>query len=184
LLVAVPLLAALVSISSPALAQDEGWSVSPGEVTVTGIRLGESASFPITLLNNNDYPLSISLAAELPLPHMIRPGYIPIPDTGWIGFDPVELDLAPHSRQEVTVRVAIPSQEGIGGKNYECWLSATSTGSGMVQIALSSRLLLSTSTTYVQGTNWYLIASIIAITITVGGVIYGNRREILRWLKH
>lgn len=161
--------------------QEGGWAISPGEVRIDGVRLGESTSFPITLVNNKESPQSFSLSCSLPHPNMIRPGYLPIPDTSWVSFTPSGVSLAPHSQQEVTVTITVPNDEEWGGQNYECWLDATSSAMGMLQLALSSRLLLSTSTVSTPGTNWYRLGGITSAVLVVAGIIYGNRRKLRDW---
>lgn len=169
----------LASLPYPALAQ-VGWSISPGELRVDGIRLGEGVSLPLTLVNNHDGPLSISLSPSLPL--QLRPGYEPIPDTSWVSFSPTRLTLAPHSREEITVSLSVPSQGEWGGKSYECWLTATANATGVIQLALNSRLLLSTSTAYKPSINWGLAVGIGLLGAIVGGAAYANRRELRSWL--
>ena len=179
LIVGIALVATLTMSPSLVLAQGEtGWAISPGEVRVDGILLGESTTFPITIVNNKDFPLSFSMSVNLPDPSRLRPGYELIPDTSWISFSPRHIELAPDSREKITVTVTIPSEGDWGGKNYECWFDATSERIGMLQVVLSCRLLLSTSAAYAPGINWPLVGGIIGGIAIVGGLIYGNRRRL------
>ena len=181
--VTMALLAILAIPSSSSLAQEqEGWAISPSEVRVDGISLGESTEFSITIVNNKDFTVCFSMSSSTPTLDRLIPGYQPIPDTAWIRFNPQLIELAAYSRQKVTVTVDIPFEGEWGGKTYECWLSATSETMGILQVKLDCRLLLSTSTAYPPGVNWVLIGSIVSVVIIAGGVIYSYRRGLKRWL--
>ena len=179
-------IALLVSLTTPSyvvMAQaGQGWSLSPGEVRVDGIRLGENASFEVTIANNKDFPLGFSISTNIPRPDDLRPGYEPFPDTSWISFTPQQIELPPFSQKKVTVTVAVPSEGDWGGRSYECWLGAKSEAMGVMQIELDCRLLLSTSAAYARGIDWPLIGSITGITVIAIGLIYGNRRNLKRCL--
>jgi len=175
--------AALAAFSSATLAQEtEGWIISPGEVPVSGIRLGESRTGTITVYNNKDFPATVSMSAEIPYQGNLTPGYEPIPDTAWISLTPQYFELGQYSEQEVDLTVTIPSTGDWGGKHYECWLRATFDTMGMLQVKLDSRLLLSTSTAYARGTNWVLIGAIAGGVVVAGTMVFSNRRKLKRWL--
>ena len=177
-------IALLMSLTTPSyvvMAQaGQGWSLSPGEVRVDGIRLGETASFEVTIANNKDFPLGFSISTNIPRPDDLRPGYEPFPDTSWISFTPQQIELPPFSQKKVTVTVAVPSEGDWGGRSYECWLGAKSEAMGVMQIELDCRLLLSTSAAYARGVYWPLIGGITGITVIAIGLIYGNRRKLKR----
>jgi len=175
-------LAILIIASAPALAQEaEGWAISPGEFSVNGIRLGESTSLTITVINNEGSPLTFTMSAEIPQAGNLRPGHEPIPDTGWITFDSSLVELDAHSRQDITVTIAIPSNGDWGGRNFECWLRATSEAIGILQIELDCHLLVSTSTAYSRGIDWILVGVIAGIVVVAGAVAYSNRKTIKKW---
>jgi len=183
LVISMALLTSLIAPSYAVMAQvGRGWSLSPGEVRVDGIRLGETASFEITIANNKDFPLGFSISTTIPGPDDLRPGYEPFPDASWIRVAPQQIELPQFSQKKVTVTVTIPSEGDWGGRNYECWLGATSEAMGILQIELACRLLLSTSAAYARGLDWPLIGSITGIAIIAIGLIYGNRRKLKRWL--
>ena len=176
------LLAILAVSSTPALAQEvEGWAISPGEARVDGLLIGESTSITITIINNEDSPLTFTMSAEIPQAGKLRPGHEPIPDTNWITFGLPLVELDAHSRQEVIVTVAVPSNGDWGGRNYECWLRATSEAMGILQVELDCRLLLSTSAAYAGGTDWILVGAIAGVVVVAGAVAYSNRRTFKRW---
>lgn len=176
------LLAILTLYATPALAQEaEGWAISPGEARVDGLLLGESANFSVTVINNEDSPLTFTMSAEIPEADKLRPGHEPIPDTNWITFDVPLVELDAYSRQEVIVTVAIPSNGDWGGRNYECWLRATSEAMGILQVELDCRLLLSTSAAYARGIDWTLVGVIAGVVVVAVAMIYSNRRTIKKW---
>lgn len=176
------LVAILIISSTPALAQEaEGWAISPGEARVDGLLLGESTNFPVTVINNEDSPLTFTMSAETPQTGELRPGYEAIPDTNWITFVSPLVELNAHSRQEVIVTVAVPSSGDWGGRNYECWLRATSEAIGMLQVELDCRLLLSTSTAYTRGVDGTLVGIIAGVVVVVGAMAYSNRRTLKKW---
>lgn len=176
------LLAILTISSTPALAQEaEGWAISPGEARVDGLLLGESRSGTITVSNNKDFPVTVSMSAETPHSENLTPGYEPIPDTGWISLAPQRIELDSNSDQKVDITVTIPSAGDWGGKNYECWLRATFEVIGIFQIELDCRLLLSTSAAYARGIDWILVGAIAGVVVVAGAVAYSNRRTLKRW---
>lgn len=176
------LLAILAVSSAPALAQEaEGWAISPGEARVDGLLIGEITNIPVTVINNGDSTLTFTMSAEIPQTGEIRPGYEEIPDTNWITFDLPLVELDAHSRQEVVVTVAIPSNGDWGGRNYECWLRATSEAMGMLQVELDCRLLLTTSASYSRGIDWTLAGVIAGVVVVTGAMVYSNRRTLKKW---
>lgn len=181
--VMVVLLAVVAVSSSPTLAQGtENWSISPGKVTVTSIRIGESINETITVINNKDFPAVVSMSAEIPHLDNLTPGYEPIPDTDWVRLTPQHFELGEYSEQEIDLTVTIPSDGDWGGKHYECWLRATFDTMGILQVKLDSRLLLSTSVAYTRGTNWVLVGAIAGGVVVAGAMVFSNRRELKRWL--
>jgi len=178
-IISIALLLSLISPSYIVMAHaGQGWSLSPGEIRVDGIRLGETASFVVTIANNNDLPIGFSISATIPRPDNLRPGYEPLPDASWISFTPQQIELPPFSQKKITVTVAVPSEGDWGGRSYECWLGAKSEAMGVIQIELDCRLLLSTSAAYARGVYWPLIGGITGITVIAIGLIYGNRRKL------
>jgi hypothetical protein len=176
------LLAILVVSSTPALAQEaKGLAISSGEILINGIRLGESRSETITVSNNKEFPVTVSMSAEIPYPENLTPGYEPIPDTGWISLAPQHIELDPDSDQEVDITVTIPSASNWGGNNYECWLRATFKVLGIFQVELDCRLLLSTSTVYTRGIDWVLTGVIAGVVVVAGAIAYSNRRTLKKW---
>lgn len=181
--VTVTLLAVAAISSSPTLAQDtEGWAISPDKVTVRNIRLGESISGTITVINNKDFPATVYMTAEIPYEDNLTPGYESIPDTDWANLTPQHFELGAHSEREVDLTVTIPSTGDWGGKHYECWLRATFETMGILQVKLDSRLLLSTGVAYAGGMNWVLIGAIAGGVAVAGAIVFSNRRELKRWL--
>ena len=176
------MLAILAISSAPAMAQEaEGWAISPGEARVDGLRIGVSTNFPVTVINNGDSALTFTMSAESPHTGELRPGYETIPDTNWITFDLPLVELDAYSRQEVVVTVTIPSNGDWGGRNYECWLRATSEAMGMLQVELDCRLLISTSTAYAGGIDWILIGVIAGAVVVAAAMAYSNRRTLKNW---
>ena len=180
---AIAVLLAILTISSiPVLAQEaEGWAISPGEARVDGILLGESANIPITLINNESSPLTFTMSAEIPPADELRPGYEVIPDTNWITFNLPLVELEANSRQDVIVTVAIPPSGDWRGRNYECWLRATSEAMGMLRVELDCRLLLSTSAGYARGIDGMLAGIIAGVVVVIGAMAYSNRRTLKKW---
>ncbi len=161
----------------------EGWALSPSEIRVDGIRLGETARLRITLTNNEASGVSFSLAATIPLRERLRPGYEPLPDPGWVTFLPQQVRLKAGERQDVTAVLAVPAEGDWGGRSFECWLVAVSQDLGLVQLELSSRLLVSTSPAYATDGTLLLMAGIIGAVVRAAGAAYGSRKDIRKWLR-
>jgi hypothetical protein len=160
-----------------------GWSLSPSEITVNGVRLGETARLSITLTNNRDSGVSFSLAATAPPPESLRPGYEAIPDPGWVTLSPPQVRLDAGQQREVTAMLAVPAEGDWGGRSFECWLVAASQDLGIIQLELNSRLLVSTSPAYTTDTTRLVVGILIGTTVLAAGAAYGSRREIRRWLR-
>jgi len=176
------LLVILVVFSAHAAAQEaEGLAISSGEITMNGIRLGESRNSTITVSNNKTFPVTVTMSAETPYAENLTPGYEPIPNTGWISLTPQYIELDPDSDQTVDITVTIPSSGAWGGKSYECWLRATFEVLGILQIELDCRLLVSTGTAYAGGINWTLIGVIVGVVVVAGAIVYSNRKTIKKW---
>ncbi len=168
--------------SAHAAAQDaEGLAISAGEITMNGIRLGESSNSTITVSNNKTFPVTVTMSAETPYTENLTPGYEPIPDTDWISLTPQDIELDPDFDQTVDITVTIPSSATWGGKNYECWIRATFEVLGIFQIELDCRLLVSTSTVQTGGINWTLAGVIAGVVVVAGAMAYSNRRTLKKW---
>jgi hypothetical protein len=179
----IALLIIMVVFSAPAAAQEaEGLAISSGEITMNGIRLGESRNSTITVSNKKTFPVTVTMSAETPYAENLTPGYEPIPDTGWISLAPQYMELDPDSDQTVDITVIIPSSGAWGGKNYECWLRATFEVLGIFQIELDCRLLVSTSTAYAEPIDWTLVGVIAGVVVVAGAMAYSNRRTLKKWV--
>ena len=163
--------------------QAEGWSLSPSELRVDGIQLGETARLRITLMNNEDSAASFALAATIPPQEGLRPGYERIPDPGWVTLSPREVRLEPGEKRDIVAVLAVPADGDWGGRSFECWLVATSQDLGIIQLELNSRLLVSTSPAYATDGTRLLMAGVIGAVALAAGAAYGSRRELRRWLR-
>lgn len=178
LLLATAVLAALCSPAGGAVAAEDGWSLSPSEIRVDGIHLGEATSFEVTLTNNEDVPVTFSMNAATPDRLRMRPGYTPLPDAGWISFPNGHFRLAPRSTRSVSVVLAVPPEGDWGGRSYEAWLTASSQGLGVIQVELIARLLISTSAAHAPGRTWLLGGAVLGCVMLAGGLLYAGRRRI------
>ena len=71
-----------------------------------------------------------------------QPVYAPIGDVAWVTVEPRELDLPPRSEAEAMVTVRLPEDPALLGRHLEFWIRAEAIASGMVSVALYSRVRL------------------------------------------
>jgi len=171
------LIAALLAIFLPSftLAQDFSFSVSPAEVHIDDLPLGEAAEFELTIRNKEELAHNFTFTIFQPPEEERREGRAEFPDDSWISFSSPEIEVAANSEANVTVTVAIPREQKWSGEDWETWLGVAVESSDLLAVKLYARLLVSTSGTKF---NAGLVAGIVVgiALFSCGGYFYFRRR--------
>lgn len=83
------------------LAQAGGLAVSPGEVLIENLRIGQSYNMtrekgiPVSVTNTSSSPIELKIEALVPTPGEKREGYEPIPDPSWLKLGQDQFSLEP-----------------------------------------------------------------------------------------
>jgi hypothetical protein len=171
------LIAALLVIFLPSftLAQDSYFSVSPAEVSIDNLPLGEAAEFELTIHNKEEIAHNFTIATFQPPEEERREGRAEFPDDSWISFSSQEIEVAAKSEANVTVTVAIPQEQKWAGEDWEIWLGVAAESSALLAVRLDVRLLVSTSGTRF---NAGLVVGIVVGIVLLGcGSYYYFRRK-------
>lgn len=131
-------------MSSPALAQDFAFNVSPAEMEISRVRPGESVDFQLTVTNIDVVPHVFTITAHHPPEEERREGREALPHEGWVSFSPGRMELPAGSSANVTVAVAIPPDRKWAGRDWEIWLGVAAESTDMLAAELHVRLLVST----------------------------------------
>jgi len=143
-LIAAPL---IIFLPSFILAQEIDFSVSPAEVHIADLPLGETSEFQLTIRNKEELAHNFTLTTFQPPEEERRDGRAGFPDDSWISFSCPEVEVAANSEGNVTVTVAIPQEQKWAGKDWETWLGVDVESSDLLAVRLYTRLLVSTSGT-------------------------------------
>jgi hypothetical protein len=174
------LIAALLVIflSSFTLAQDSSFGVSPAEVHINNLPVGEATEFELTIHNKEEIARNFTIATFQPPEEERREGRAEFPDDSWISFSFQEIEVAAKSEANVAVKVAIPREQKWAGGDWEIWLGITTESSDLLAVKLYVRLLVSTESTVGTKPNVGLVAGIVTGIILLGcGVYYYFRRK-------
>ncbi|MDI6792577.1 MAG: hypothetical protein QME81_06895 [bacterium] len=128
-----------------------GLSVSPGEVVIENLSIGQSYNLtkekriPVSVTNTSDWPVELKIEAIVPTPDEKREGYAPIPDPSWLTIDRNQFSLEPGRSISTEVTISIPADEQYLGKKYQAIVWSHTVGAGMIQLGLKSRVLIEIS---------------------------------------
>jgi len=174
------LIVALLVILLPSftLAQDAKFSVSPTEVKIDNLPLGESAEFELTIYNKDELVHVFTFTIFQPPEEERREGRAELPDDSWISFASPNIEVPAKSAANVTVTVAIPQEQKWTGEDWETWLGVAAESSDLLAIRLYVRLLVSTSAAMEAGVNAGLVVGIVVgiILLGYGGYYYFRRK--------
>jgi hypothetical protein len=174
------LIAALLVILLPSftLAQGVNFSVSPAEVHIDNLLLGETAEFELTIHNKDEIAHNFTIATFQPPEEERREGRAGLPDDSWIGFSSQEIGVAANSEANVTVTVAIPREQKWAGEDWEIWLGVAAESRDLLAVRLYVRLLVSTNSAMEARSNAGLVAGIVVgvILLGCGGYYYFRRK--------
>jgi len=174
------LIAALLFIFLPSftMAQDSSFGVSPAEVHIDNLPLGEAEEFELTIHNKNEIAHNFTIATFRPPEEERRKGRAEFPDNSWISFPFQEIEVAAKSEAGVTVTVAIPREQKWAGGDWEIWLGVTAESSDLLSVRLYVRLLVSTEPAVGIRPNAGLVAGIVVgiVLLGCGGYYYFRRK--------
>ena len=174
------LIAALLFILLPSctLAQDSRFSVSPAEVYIDNLPLGEATEFELTIQNKEEPAHNFTIATFQPSKKERWEGRAEFPDNSWIRFSCPEIEVAAKSEVNITVTVTVPREQKWAGGDWEIWLGVTDESSDLLAVRLYVRLLVSTEPAVGTGTNAGLIAAIVLgiVLLGCGGYYYFRRK--------
>lgn len=137
-------IAAGVLLAPAAALADFG--IDPGKVFIDNLYPAAEADVPITIYNQNDYATNFLISARHP--DYTENSYEPFPHLDWITISPDQVTIDAYDNSEIMVRIIMPQDAQYSGKKTEVWISFKEQGesgsSGMIQIEIASRLLIST----------------------------------------
>ena len=174
------LIAALLVIFLPSftLAQDVNFGVSPAEVIINDLPLGEAAEFELTIYNKDEVAHVFTFTTFQPPEERREEGRAEFPDASWISFSSQEIELAANSEANVTVTVAIPREQEWASQDWEIWLGVAAESSDLLGVKLYVRLLVSTNPVVGSKFNIGLFAGIAVAIVLLGyGGYYYFRRK-------
>jgi hypothetical protein len=171
------LIAALVVIFLPSftLAQGVHFGVSPAEVKIDDLPLGEATEFKLTIHNKDDVAHVFTFTTFQPPEEERREGRTEFPDDSWISFSPSGIEVPANFEANVTVTVAIPQEQKWADKDWETWLGVAAESSDLLGVKLYVRCLVST----VGGKSNIGLFAGIAVAIVLlgyGGYYYFRRK--------
>ena len=115
----------ILSASPVAHAQENVFTVSPGEFTA---RDAPPMGSPYTLAqvlvvwNRDNIPRTFLITVEVPPESAVRPGYEPIPNENWVIPYPSQILIPENSYAEVQISLNIPRWENLTSKKWEVWI--------------------------------------------------------------
>lgn len=106
--------AMVIGISAVAFGA-EGLFTDYVDVTCRSIPPGRDALLQdggqtLTLTNANNFAIVVDVQAHAPSPTQLKEGALPIPDAGWIRFDPATLRIPPHSKATSRIWIRVPEK--------------------------------------------------------------------------
>jgi hypothetical protein len=138
----------LAGVCAPAAAK-QGLSTNFVEVLVEGVPAGSRyviAEKLVDVKNNGDEAVRVKLEAEEPTAGLMRPGYEPIPDPGWVGFEPRTIEIKPGETVTAKVVLYAPDDPAYVGKRFQAMLyihPVEGAGAVGVAVGLKPRLMFS-----------------------------------------
>lgn len=172
------LLAILLPASAVADAPAQSFSVAPAEVTIDNLSPGETVEFELTIRNEVEQDRLFILTTFQPPEAARRTGRDEFPDDSWISFSPRQLRVASGSETSVGVTVAIPDGNEWLGRDWEIWLGVTVEPGGIVAVAPSVRMLVSTGAPTSVRFKVTLVVAIVVGAMLVGYVAYHLLRRV------
>jgi hypothetical protein len=144
------MVAGSVLLASPADIPGErrGLSTTFVEVQLGGVPIAGRYALdlkPIDVANNSGLVMTIHLEALVPRPDELRGGYDPIPDPGWIQFEPRDFTISPGGRGSSRVVIYTPDDTRLTGRKFEAalFIRGVAAESPSVGVGLKPRLYFS-----------------------------------------
>ena len=168
----------VIVLPSFTMAQDSSFGVSPAEVHINNLPLGEATEFELTIHNKEEIARNFTIATFQAPEEERREGRAELPDDSWISFSSTEIEVAAKSEIDVIVAVAIPREQKWAGGDWEIWLGITAESSDLLAVRLYVRLLVSTEPEVGTRPNAEVVAGIVVgIVLLVWGGYYYFRRK-------
>jgi len=130
-------------VEPPPELYNQNW-ISPGKVEVGNFHPGARAEWPLTIHNGSEEPAKFEVRFKLP--GTVNEGFVVAPEIvqDWVIIaDPAPL-LEAFETREVLIALVMPEDAESPGLKWEFWVAVRdTTQTGMVQIELASRWLIS-----------------------------------------
>ncbi len=107
-------------------------------------RLLHLKSRQYSVRNRGTSAMTVQIAARIPRPEDVQPGYEPVPDTSWITIEPDEFVVQPEERVIAKVYIHVPDKPEFKGRHFQVKLKATTVGPYVVAASVDSRLRFNT----------------------------------------
>jgi hypothetical protein len=168
----------VVFLPLPTTAQDIDFSVIPAVVRLNNFPPGEAAEFDLTIHNKDEIARNFTITTFQPPEEERREGSAAFPDASWISFSSPEIEVPGNFAANVTVAVAVPTEEEWAGQNWEIWLAVSAESSDLLGVRLFVRLLVSTTSAAKARFNAGLFAGIAVAIVLLGygGYHYFRRK--------
>jgi hypothetical protein len=164
--------------SSFTTAQGIDFSVIPAVIRINNLPPGEATAFELTIHNKDDIAHVFTFTLFSPSEKWRWEGRATLPDASWISFSPSAIEVAPDSAANVTVFLAIPSEQKWAGKDWETWLGVNAESSDLLGVRLFVRLLVSSTSVAKPGFNEGIFATIAVAIVLLGcGTYYYLSRK-------
>jgi len=127
-----------------------------GEVIIENLRLGrtyntrEMVNLPLMMTNLSEEKVIVKLSVMKPHPDLLREGYEPIPDTGWIELSTDRMEIPPGGHGATDVIIHVPSDERYAKKRYQVVIYSVAQGKGNISLGINHKLLFSIAPTDVE----------------------------------
>ena len=168
----------VILLPSYALAQEFKFSVSPAEVHIDDLPVGDTSEFELTIHNKEELAHNFTVTTFQPSDEERREGRAEFPDDSWISFSSQEIEIAANSEAAVTVALTIPQEPKWAGKEWEIWLGVTAESGDLLAVRLYTRLLVSSTPVVGAGPDVGLVAGIVVgiVIFSCGSYLYFRRK--------
>jgi len=167
----------LLDILLPSSALAWSFALSPPEVDIDDLSLGETVEFNFTIYNKDDISHVFILNTYNPEEAQLRQGRTELPESKWVSFPP-QVEVQADSKLEVPVKIAIPPEQKWADKNWEIWLGVKPEDNNLLLVNYYIRILVSTSNRAKSSLHTGSILGITAAVVLVSYCIYYYRRKV------
>ncbi len=108
-------------------------------------RISDTDGRKLRVKNTSESTVTVEIRVIKPTPDRVSEGRIPIPDTGWIYPEQERIEIEPGEGGETDLIINIPRERENYGKDWEAAVITSTTGRGLIQAALRSRVYINTA---------------------------------------